>query len=151
MEETPPETHSTSPWWYCGGLRDEDALPEEVPLAIFGHLTPTDLLRSAAPVCRRFHRWAHDPVLWRRILARELFVSPTWSASLSLPPTHPLPVLKTHPLRVNVLHGNDRLSDCCNFSNDVVEGKGSNNTSAACYGLSALLVDVREMGAQGKV
>ncbi len=69
--------------WEGEGEHDDDHgqasmfVAEEVGLAIFAHLAPLDLLRSAAPVCRRFHRWAHDPALWRGLLVRQLFIAPS--------------------------------------------------------------------------
>lgn len=77
------------------GGHDDDGqaslfVAEEVGLAIFAHLAPLDLLRSAAPVCRRFHRWAHDPALWRGLLAHQLFIAPSWASSqLHLMPSLP--------------------------------------------------------------
>lgn len=52
-------------------------LPEEVGLGVLEYLEPYDLL-VAAQVCRQFHEWAHDQSLWRRLLARELYVVPRW-------------------------------------------------------------------------
>ena len=55
---------------------------EEVGLVIFAHLAPLDMLRSAAPVCRRFHRWAHYPALWRGLLVCQLFIAPSPPSTL---------------------------------------------------------------------
>ena len=47
------------------GTPQIDALPDEVMLMIFSHLTPACLLRRAALVCKKWYNLAMDKSIWR--------------------------------------------------------------------------------------
>jgi len=42
-------------------------LPNEVLLMIFSYLNVHELSTSVAPVCKRWHLIAHNPILWRKL------------------------------------------------------------------------------------
>lgn len=53
-----------------------ECLPIELVLKIFSYFSADELCRNIAPVCHRWRRYAHDPVLWQRVkltLEAEIF------------------------------------------------------------------------------